>query len=89
MTNESEPMVSWRELCDRHPNEWVCLVDVEHEPDADGSVRCGRLVGHFASAAEALRQVDSWDAGYVLAYASRRARRARTVRIGMHVTAPV
>ena len=83
MTNE--PMISWREICERHSNEWVCLVDVEHEEA--GGVRSARLVGHHGSAAEALRQVDSWDAGYVLAYASRQARRARTVRIGMDVVA--
>jgi hypothetical protein len=79
MTNTET--ISWREICARYSNEWVCLVDVEHEPE--GGVRCGRLVGHFESAAEALRHVDSWHAGYVIAYASRRARRARTVRIGM------
>jgi hypothetical protein len=71
--------MTWSELCQHYTNEWVCLVDVEHA--ADGSVERGRLVGHFASAAEALRQVDSWHAGYVVAYASRRARRARMLRI--------
>jgi len=63
----------------------MLIVDVEHEEA--GGVRTARLVGHYATAAEALRQVDSWDAGYVLAYASRRARSARTVRIGMDIVA--
>ena len=73
--------IAWRDICSRHPNEWVCLVDVAHE--VDGTIRAGRIVGHFASAAEALGQVDSWSAGYVLAYSSRRGRRPRMLRIEM------
>ena len=36
----TEPL-SWAEICIRHPAEWVCLVEVEHEPD--GPVRSARV----------------------------------------------
>ena len=36
--------VGWAEICDRYPNEWVCLVDVEYQ--TDGPIRSGRVVGH-------------------------------------------
>lgn len=36
--------LSWTEICARYPHEWVCLLDIEHEPD--GAVRTARVVVH-------------------------------------------
>jgi hypothetical protein len=38
--------LSWTEIRSRHPGEWVCLVEVQHEPD--GAIRSARLIGHHA-----------------------------------------
>lgn len=39
--------VSWVEICEQHPNEWVCLFDLENA--ADGSICSGRVIGHGRS----------------------------------------
>lgn len=45
-------VMSWPEICQQYPNEWVMLIDVEHE--LNGSFRCGRLFGHDPSAGQLL-----------------------------------
>jgi hypothetical protein len=73
--------VDWVEICDRYPNEWVCLVDVEHQ--TDGLIRSARVVGHHRSLKAALQQVDSWSPTRVVAYAHTGGYRRRRLRIEM------
>jgi hypothetical protein len=50
---EATPSVmSWPEICRQYPDEWVMLIDVEHEPN--GNFRCGRLFAHDRSAGKLL-----------------------------------
>lgn len=51
--------LSWGEICEQHPNEWVCLLDIAREPD--GSIRSARVVSHDSSIEEALDQLDPPD----------------------------
>lgn len=51
----SADALSWAKICLLHPNEWVCLLDLDREPD--GSFRSGRVIAHDASAARALDQI--------------------------------
>jgi hypothetical protein len=71
--------LGWGEICDRHPDEWVCLVEVEHQPD--GPIRSATVVGHHRSLSAALRQVDSWSPARVVAYAHTGGRKLRRARI--------
>ncbi len=73
--------VGWAEICDRYPNEWVCLVEVEHQ--TDGPIRSARVVGHHQSLRAALQQVDSWSPARVVAYAHTGGCRLRRPRIEM------
>jgi len=41
----SEPM-TWEQICDRYPNEWVCLVEIDEINDTDFEFRTARVVGH-------------------------------------------
>jgi len=41
----SEPL-TWEEICDRLPNEWVCLVEIDEINDTDFEFRTARVVGH-------------------------------------------
>ncbi|MDB4954678.1 MAG: hypothetical protein JWO36_2247 [Myxococcales bacterium] len=52
---ETAPL-SWARICELHPNEWVCLRDVETAPD--GSIRSARVIGHDESMRQALVQID-------------------------------
>jgi len=74
-------LLGWAEICDRHPNDWVCLVEVEHQ--TDGSIRSARVVGHHPSLRLALQQVDSWSPDRVVAYAHTGGRKPRFLRIEM------
>lgn len=71
--------LGWAEICHRHPNEWVCLVEVEHQ--TDGPIRSARVVGHHQSLRTALQQVDSWSPDRVVAYAHTGGRKLRFPRI--------
>jgi hypothetical protein len=41
----SEPL-TWREICKRYPDEWVCLVEIDAFNDNDFGFRSARVVGH-------------------------------------------
>jgi hypothetical protein len=55
----SSMMLSWGEICKLHPKEWVCLLDIDLEPD--GSIRSARVVSHDPSIRRALDQIDPPD----------------------------
>jgi hypothetical protein len=46
---------SWAAICALHPDEWVCLLDIEQ--GSDGSILAARVVGHARSIEQALDQV--------------------------------
>ena len=41
----SDPL-TWTQICDRYPDEWVCLVEMEDKNDTDFEFRTARVVGH-------------------------------------------
>ena len=41
----SEPL-TWAQICERYPDEWVCLVEIERSNEADLEFRTARVVGH-------------------------------------------
>lgn len=47
---------SWAEICAQHPNEWVCLLDIERGPD--GRIGSARVVGHDPLIERALDQIE-------------------------------
>ncbi len=51
----SEPL-SWKQICALHPDEWVCIVDVDWANDTDFDFRSARVVGHGKTRREPLDQ---------------------------------
>ena len=41
----SEPL-TWNEICERYPDEWVCLVEIDRPDDNNFAFRTARVVGH-------------------------------------------
>ena len=41
----SEPL-TWKQICERYPHEWVCLVEIDSFNDNDFGFRTARVVGH-------------------------------------------
>jgi hypothetical protein len=76
----TEPL-SWAGICKRHPDKWVCLVEVEHE--ADGAIQSARVVGYHRSSKDALKQVDSWSVDPAVVCAHTGGRKLRFPRIEM------
>jgi len=47
-------MMSWPDICQQYPNEWVFLLDAEGEEELNGMPRAGRLVAHHRSVSRVL-----------------------------------
>lgn len=60
----------WADICAQHPDEWVCLFDVEQA--ADGAICSARLVAHDRSMSELLANLDGARAGGVIVNTSGR-----------------
>jgi len=57
----SEPL-TWAEICARYPDEWVCLVEIEHEVPNGVAIRSARVVGHGKTRRAPFDQVDAgWE----------------------------
>ena len=39
-------LLTWEQICNRYPNEWVCLVEIDKINDTDFAFRTARVVGH-------------------------------------------
>lgn len=55
----SEPL-TWEQICERYPNEWVCLVEIDEVNDTDFDFRTARVVGHGRTRGEPLIQADPY-----------------------------
>jgi hypothetical protein len=60
----SEPL-TWEQICDRYPDQWVCLVEVDHLNDRDFEFYTGRVVGHGATRKEPLEQAKAFGDTYL------------------------
>ncbi len=55
----TEPL-SWAEICELHPDAWVCLVEMEREAASGAAIRSARIIGHGKTQRESLAQVERW-----------------------------
>jgi hypothetical protein len=51
----SEPM-TWAEICERYPDQRVCLVEMDRVHPHDFAFRTARVVGHGKTRSEAFDQ---------------------------------
>ena len=51
----SDPM-TWRDICETYPDEWVVLVEVDWVNDTDFDFRSARVAGHGKTRKEPLVQ---------------------------------
>jgi hypothetical protein len=59
----SEPL-TWTEICARHPDEWVCLVEIDRVHPYGFAFRTARVIGHGKTRREPLDQALPWRARY-------------------------
>jgi hypothetical protein len=41
----SEPL-TWKQICERYPDEWVCLVEIDRPEENNFAFHTARVVGH-------------------------------------------
>lgn len=51
----SEPL-TWSEICERYPEEWVVLIEVDWVNDTDLELRSARVAGHGKRRRDPLEQ---------------------------------
>lgn len=59
----SEPL-TWREICERHPDQWVALVEIDWINENDLDFRSARIAGHGKTRREPLDQARPLRARY-------------------------
>jgi hypothetical protein len=54
--------LTWAEICEWHPDEWVCVVDIDIDYDHPRvfDFRTARVVGHSKKKREAFEQALPW-----------------------------
>jgi hypothetical protein len=56
----SEPL-TWAQICERYPDEWVCLAEVDWLDDETGlDFRTARVIGHGKSSGDPIDQAKPW-----------------------------
>jgi hypothetical protein len=58
----SEPM-TWTQICERYPDEWVALVEIDWVNDRDFDFGTARVIGH-GSRREQYEQARAWRSRY-------------------------
>jgi hypothetical protein len=53
-------------MCERYPDEWVCIVDIDYEHPDVFDFRTARVVSHSKTKREALDQAQPWYKQYKL-----------------------
>ena len=55
----SEPL-TWAQICERYPDEWVCLVEIERLRPRQFEFRTARVVGHGKTRRAPFEQARPW-----------------------------
>ena len=76
----SEPL-TWAEICEQCPDEWVFLIEIERE--TNGRIASARVVSHHRSINEGLKQLASKSSYPGVAYCHTANRLLRFPRIVM------
>jgi len=55
----SEPL-TWPEICERYPDQWVCLVEMDRIEEHNFEFRTARVIGHGTTRREPFVQARPW-----------------------------
>ena len=50
--------MTWREICEKYPDEWVALVEIDWVNDRDFDFRVARVAGHGKRRREPMLQAE-------------------------------
>lgn len=55
----SEPL-TWEQICERYPDEWVCLVEMDRDLPQNFEFRTARVIGHGKRRSDPWDQAEPW-----------------------------
>ena len=58
--------LTWAEICERYPDEWVCLDEIDYICPGSFEFRTARVVSHGKTRREAFAHARSWRAPHKL-----------------------
>jgi hypothetical protein len=53
-------LLTWAEICERYPDEWVCVVDIDFGDPLVFDLRAARVVSHSKTKREVLDLARAW-----------------------------
>lgn len=56
--------LTWAQVCERYPNQWVCVVEMQWDEPRMFHFRSARVIGHGSTRREPLLQASPWRARY-------------------------
>jgi hypothetical protein len=59
-------LLTWAEICELHPDEWVCLVEIDYIRPGGFEFRVARIVSHGKTRREAFDNARPWRTQYKL-----------------------
>jgi hypothetical protein len=57
-------LMTWAEACERYPDEWIYVADVDRDPAHLFQFRTARVIGHGQTKQEAFEQAKPWREQY-------------------------
>ena len=63
---EISETLTWAEICARHPDEWVCLVEMDYVIPNGPEIRAARVIGHGKTRGAPVEQARPWRDHYKL-----------------------
>ena len=58
--------LTWAEICERHRDEWVCLVEIEYARPNDIEIVSARVIGHGKTKSQPVEQAKRWWGRYAV-----------------------
>jgi hypothetical protein len=64
ITVETSEALTWAQICERYPDQWVCVVEIQRASPGAFEIQSARVIGHGRSRREPLEQAEAWEATY-------------------------
>lgn len=63
---EISETLTWRQICERYPDQWVCVVEVARASPNAFEILAARVIGHGKTRRAPFEQARAWHATYEL-----------------------
>jgi len=64
IVSEPSERLTWAQICDRYPDSWVSLVEVEPPGSEPLKIRSAHVIGHGGTRAVTVEQTKAWQSTF-------------------------